>query len=133
LTEEACVLFKQLDPRYRTLLSRGQQGEAVIIEARDDRLQSRALLGWNVAIRVKLADGNVKGFDRYIEARSAEVLIKPGIILPIRFDLKQPIRVEIDTNALLATQAAWQAGRAADVDAVQQAEARLQPLGTPED
>jgi hypothetical protein len=83
-------------------LSSGQQGEAVIVEARDDRLGSGALIGWNVAIRVTLADGNVRDFNRYIEARGTRVIIKPGMMVPIRFDPNRPSRVEIDTNVLRA-------------------------------
>jgi hypothetical protein len=31
------MLWKQLDPRYRRLLSSGQQGEAVVVDAKEDR------------------------------------------------------------------------------------------------
>jgi hypothetical protein len=145
------MLWKQLDPRYRRLLSSGEQGEAVVVDAKEDRAKgggdmgdgglaftgggsSLSIFGWKVTIRVKYADGSAKDFERYIEAGTAGVFtIRPGTLVPIRFDSKKRSRVEIDTNALRANRDARRARRAASVDAaVQHAEARLEPIDAPE-
>jgi hypothetical protein len=127
------MLWKQLDPRYRALLSRGQQGEALVVEAKDARVAGEAsFYGWTVTVRVKFADGSVKDFERFIEAQVTDT-VQPGMIVPIRFDPKRRSRVEVDTIALRALQDARRAERAERVGlAVEQAEARLRPIDGPD-
>jgi hypothetical protein len=101
------MLWKRLNPRYRKLLKSGQQGEAVVVEAKADRARddirtdSTGIFGWNATIRVKYDDGSTADFDRYIEAGSADT-VTPGMVLPVRFDPRNRSRVEIDTAAIRA-------------------------------
>jgi hypothetical protein len=113
----AAMLWKQLSPRYRSLLRNGQRGEAVVVSAEVDRtdgtsggmgrdglagLQDRSrggVYGWNVTLRATFPDGRSADFERYLEAASAPQ-ITPGMTLPIRFDPAKPSRVEVDLPAL---------------------------------
>jgi hypothetical protein len=133
------MLWKQLNPRYRRLLRNGQRGHAVVVKAEADTtrvadaVSLTGLAGWNVKIRVKLADGRSAEYDRYVEAADIDRAIAPGDLLPIRFDPAKPSRVEIDTKALRADAmpSAESAARAQleEDERVRDAENRLQPLG----
>jgi hypothetical protein len=111
------MLWKQLSPRYRSLLRNGQRGEAVVVSAKVDRTDGTSggmgrdglaglgdrsrggVYGWNVTLRVTFPDGRTADFERYVEAASAPQ-ITPGMTLPIRFDAAKPSRVEVDLPAL---------------------------------
>ena len=130
------MLWKQLNPRYRKLLRDGQQGQAVVVDAkvdgaRDDmRTDSTGLFGWNVTIRVKYGDGTTADFDRYIEAESADA-IAPGVVVPIRFDPQKRSRVEIDTEAMRAKRDLESSKReVAEAENVKRAESEINPLNT---
>jgi hypothetical protein len=129
------MLWKQLNPRYRRLLKRGDRGEALVVNAKADtsRSSSAGIFGWSVTIRVTYPDGSTADFDRYVEAKSAND-ISAGMILPIRFDPSKRSRVEIDTEALRAQSDAefGQAPAASDSFAdsfVEGAEREVDPLG----
>jgi hypothetical protein len=125
------MLWKQLSPRYRKLLRDGQQAEAVVVEAKADRGGGSnvgpGIYGWNVTIRVKLPDGTVDDFKRYIEATDTDAFgVGPGDTVPVRLDPNRPSRVEIDTNALRAYRDARRSEQHAEDDAaVREAEKRL--------
>jgi hypothetical protein len=139
------MLWKQLNPSYRRLMHRGLQGEAVIVTVTADRRKGQigGIYGWNVTVRVKFADGSSADFERYVEAGVLEdasgrsvLQLAPGMTVPIRFDPKNRLRVEIDTTVLASGQAAQRAARSAEARAqqdsdVQQAEQNLKPIESP--
>jgi hypothetical protein len=130
------MLWKQLNPRYRKLLRSGQQGEAVVVQAKEDRGGGSnvgpGIYGWDVTIRVKLPNGETADHERYVEATTLpDAMIGPGTKLPIRFDPSNPSRVEIDTGALRAYEASLtSAKQALDDERVREAESEIQPLGS---
>lgn len=115
-------------PGYRKLMLHGEQGEAVIVEAKEDRPRDRTtgIFGWKVKIRVKFSDGKVEDFDRYVGAGDAGVIsVQPGDTVPVRMDSKKH-RVEIDERALRSNRDAWRGQQQAmDNAAVRQTEERL--------
>jgi hypothetical protein len=124
-----------LDPRYHALLKHGRQGEALILESKDDRVAGEASTGgWHVMLRVKFADGTVEDFKRFIAAEDTDFLVAigPGAIVPIRFDPQKRSHMEIDVRAVRALRDARRAERLEQVSQeVEQAEARLRPLDNP--
>jgi len=138
------MLWKQLNPSYRRLVRRGERGEAVIVNVRDDRQKGRIgdIYGWYLTIRVKFADGSTADFERYVEAAlltdgsgGSLLELAAGMIVPIRFDPEKRSRVEVDTAALASREAAQLAQQSAEAEAtenvaVQRAEQDLKPLGS---
>jgi hypothetical protein len=104
------MLWKQLSPGYRRLLRNGSRGEAVVVEAQADRQKNSrigGIMGWQMTIRVKFADGSTADYERYLEASvvtddDGRSVLDPtaGMILPIRFNPDDRSKVEIDTVAL---------------------------------
>lgn len=129
------MLWKQLNPAYRKLLRTGQRGQAVVVEAKEDRGGGSnvgpGIYGWYVTIRVRLPSGDTADHERYVEAGIVpDMQLGPGSMLPVRFDPDKPSRVEIDTAALRdATEQASAREHAADDERVRRAESELPPLG----
>jgi hypothetical protein len=114
-------------PPYRRLMLHGEQGEAVVVTSEAKRTtQGAGLFGWEVTIRMKFPDGDVRDFDRYVCADdTARSTVDPGDTVPVRFDPRKH-RAQIDERALRADRDARRTQRHAEQDAaVRETEARL--------